>query len=61
MCLSEAKEMLVNMRKKGLLSKENDVNGNGDSSDEIPMSFIFPAKNGAWQSVYDRYQEALNK
>ncbi|MCI5511071.1 MAG: hypothetical protein ACI4DX_12705 [Oliverpabstia sp.] len=53
--------MLVNMRKKGLLSKENDVNGNGDSSDEIPMSFIFPAKNGAWQSVYDRYQEALNK
>ena len=44
-----------------LKSKENDVNGNGDSSDEIPMSFIFPAKNGAWQSVYDRYQEALNK
>lgn len=28
--------------------KENDVNGNGDPSDEIPMSFIFPEKNGAW-------------
>lgn len=28
--------------------KENDVNGNGDPSDEIPMSFIFPENNGAW-------------
>lgn len=28
--------------------KENDVNGNGDPSDEIPMSFIFPESNGAW-------------
>lgn len=28
--------------------KENDVNGNGDPTDEIPMSFIFPEKNGAW-------------
>lgn len=28
--------------------KENDVNGNGDSTDEIPMSFIFPESNGAW-------------
>lgn len=28
--------------------KENDVNGNGDPSDEIPLSFIFPEKNGAW-------------
>lgn len=28
--------------------KENDVNGNGDPSDEIPMSFIFPEGNGAW-------------
>lgn len=28
--------------------KENDVNGNGDATDEIPMSFIFPESNGAW-------------
>lgn len=28
--------------------KENDVNGNGDSTDEIPLSFIFPEKNGSW-------------
>lgn len=28
--------------------KENDVNGNGDPTDEIPLSFIFPEKNGAW-------------
>lgn len=28
--------------------KENDVNGNGDPTDEIPMSFIFPESNGAW-------------
>ncbi|MDO4331316.1 MAG: extracellular solute-binding protein [Eubacteriales bacterium] len=28
--------------------KDNDVNGNGDPTDEIPMSFIFPEKNGAW-------------
>ena len=28
--------------------KENDVNGNGDPTDEIPLSFIFPEKNGSW-------------
>lgn len=28
--------------------KEKDVNGNGDATDEIPMSFIFPESNGAW-------------
>lgn len=28
--------------------KDNDVNGNGDASDEIPLSFIFPEKNGSW-------------
>ena len=28
--------------------KENDVNGNGDPTDEIPLSFIFPESNGAW-------------
>lgn len=28
--------------------KENDVNGNGDPTDEIPMSFIYPETNGAW-------------
>jgi putative aldouronate transport system substrate-binding protein len=28
--------------------KENDVNGNGDTTDEIPMSFIFPESNGSW-------------
>lgn len=28
--------------------RDNDVNGNGDPSDEIPMSFIFPESNGSW-------------
>ncbi len=28
--------------------KENDMNGNGDTTDEIPLSFIFPEDNGAW-------------
>ena len=28
--------------------KENDVNVNGDPTDEIPLSFIFPEKNGSW-------------
>lgn len=31
-----------------VLFKENDVNGNDDPTDEIPMSFIFPEGNGAW-------------
>lgn len=28
--------------------KNQDVNGNGDPNDEIPLSFIFPWDNGAW-------------
>jgi putative aldouronate transport system substrate-binding protein len=28
--------------------KEHDMNGNGDTTDEIPMSFIFPEANGNW-------------
>lgn len=28
--------------------KENDVNGNGDATDEIPLSFIFPENKGSW-------------
>lgn len=28
--------------------RDNDVNGNGDTTDEVPMSFIFPEGNGAW-------------
>lgn len=28
--------------------RDQDVNGNGDPTDEIPLSFIFPEKNGSW-------------
>lgn len=28
--------------------KEHDMNGNGDATDEIPMSFIFPESKGNW-------------
>lgn len=28
--------------------RDKDANGNGDATDEVPMSFIFPESNGAW-------------